>query len=61
MRANITMKKATLQGRNQTRMERSKQVFVDGSNKFGQRSKVIIKLFFVCKIMKLNTKKACPL
>ena len=45
MRADIMMKKATLQGRNLTSRKRSQQVFVDGSNKFGQGSKVIITLF----------------
>ena len=45
MRADITMKRATLQERNLTSTKRSHKVFVDGSNKFGQRSKVIITLF----------------
>ena len=57
MRADMTMKRATLQGRNLTRRKRSQQVFVDGSNKFGQRSKVNITLFsyinFVEKLIEM--------
>ena len=59
MRANITMKRAILQGKNLTRRKRSQQVFVDGSNKFGQRSKVIIILFSYINIVEKLNEKLC--
>ena len=41
------MKRAILQGRNLTSRKRSQKVFVDGSNKFVQRLKVIITLLYI--------------